>query len=204
MPGSKPLVDGNVFTGNRANTGAGISLIDTGVAEITNNIIAGNVATTTATFGAGILVDSSPAKLVNNTIANNTGDGIILSEAENIIIVNNIVYGNVGAGLKNYSDTYTNPTIVYTADYNDVYNNTVNYDNISTGANDLSVYPQFIGSGDVRAYYHIQESSPVRHTGSSAWAPPFDIDLEARIAPVSMGADELDLTYTIYLPVVRK
>ncbi len=190
---ANPLVDGNVIVTNTANTGGGIGLFEAGVATVTNNIVARNVASTTAHLGGGILVDSAPARIVNNTIADNIGDGVLFQEAEGVAIVNNIVTGNLGDGIEHYSDTlWVSPTLVYTADYNDVWNNSGHYVGFSGGTHDLHVNPQFVASGDMFAYYHIQATSPVSTTGSTAWAPQLDMDGDIRIlgGSVSMGADE--------------
>jgi parallel beta-helix repeat protein len=201
MPFANPLVEGNVFFGNRANTAAAIALQQAGNVTLTNNIIAQNVATTTSMIGGGIIADHSPARIINNTIADNVGDGIVIQSSENILIVNNILSHNVGDGLEIAAGF---PTTSYTSDYNDVHGNTNGYNGVSIGAHDLDTEPIYVGAGDIRAYYHLQQSSPVRHTGSKTWAPPFDIDWEPRLEPVSMGADELDIFYSIMLPFIRK
>jgi parallel beta-helix repeat protein len=201
MPEANPLVEGNTFTGNRANTAAAIGLVQTANVTITNNIIAQNVATTPSEVGGGIIADHSPARIINNTIADNTGDGIFLSAAENILLVNNIICNNSGDGIENDSQY---PTTNYTTDYNDVIGNNSNYNGVTIGTNDRDWDPLFVGAGDILAYYHLQQSSPVRHTGSKSWAPLFDIDWEARLEPVAMGADELDVFYTLLLPLIRK
>ncbi len=205
-----PWIDGNIIVTNTSNTAAGIAIYQAGVATITNNILAYNVASTTAHLAGGILVDSSPARIINNTIADNIGDGVLFQEAEGVAIVNNIVSGNLGHGIEHYSDTlWVSPTLVYTADYNDVLNNLDgHYAGLGGGTHDLHVDPQFIGSGvDLRAFYHIQATSPVSVTGSTAWAPEFDLDGDRRIlgGSVSMGADEIAIVeQRIYLPVVLR
>jgi parallel beta-helix repeat protein len=205
-----PWVDGNVIVTNTSNTAAGMALSQAGVATITNNILARNVASTTAHLAGGILVDSSPARIINNTIADNMGDGVFFQEAEGVVIVNNIVSGNWGHGIEHYSDTlWVSPTLAYTADYNDILNNSDgHYTGLGGGAHDLHVNPQFVGpGGDLRAFYHILASSPVSLTGSTAWAPQFDLDGDRRIlgGSVSMGADEIPMVeYRAYLPVVLR
>lgn len=205
---ANPLVDGNVIVTNTANTAAGIALYQAGVATVTNNIIARNVASTTAHLGGGILADTSPARIVNNTIADNVGDGVVFQRAEGVAIVNNVVGGNLGDGIEHYSDTlWISPTLVYTTDYNDVWDNVSAYAGLAGGVHDLHVNPLFVGSGDMRAYYHIQATSPVSITGSILWAPGRDLDGDIRIlgGSVSMGADEIAVTeYRLYLPCVLR
>ena len=155
-------------------------------------------------------MDSSPARIVNNTIADNTGDGVFFQEAEGVAIVNNIVSGNLGHGIEHYSDTlWVSPTLAYTADYNDVWSNSGgHYAGLGGGVHDLHVNPQFVGSGpDLRAFYHIQAPSPVSMTGSTAWAPEYDLDGDRRLwgGSVSMGADEIAIVERrIYLPIVLR
>jgi len=205
-----PWIDGNIIVTNTSNTAAGIGLNQAGVATVTNNILAHNVASTTAHLAGGILVESSPARIVNNTIADNTGDGILFQRAEGVAIVNNIVSGNLGHGIEHYSDTlWVSPTLAYTADYNNVLDNSDgHYTGFGGGMNDLHVTPQFVGSGtDLRAFYHIQATSPVSVTGSTAWAPEFDLDGDRRIlgGSVSMGADEIAIAERhVYLPLVLR
>lgn len=205
-----PWVDGNVIVTNTSTTAAGMALSQAGVATVTNNILARNVASTTWHLAGGILVDSSPAHIINNTIADNIGDGILFQEAEGMVIVNNIVSGNLGHGIEHYSDTlWVSPTLAYTADYNDVVSNLDgHYTGLGGGAHDLHANPQFVGpGGDLRAFYHIQAASPVSVTGSTAWAPEFDLDGERRIwgGSVSMGADEIPMVeHSTYLPVVLR
>ncbi|CAG0933715.1 hypothetical protein TFLX_03192 [Thermoflexales bacterium] len=205
-----PWIDGNIIVTNTSNTAAGIGLYQAGVVTITNNILAHNVASTTAHLAGGILVDSSPARIINNTIADNLGDGIIFQAAEDVAIVNNIVSGNLGHGIEHYSDTlWVSPTLVYTAAYNDILNNSDgHYAGLSGGVHDLHVNPQFVGTGaDLRAFYHLQAASPVSVTGSTAWAPEYDLDGDRRIlgGSVSMGADEIAVVERqLYLPVVLR
>jgi hypothetical protein len=72
---------------------------------------------------------------------------------------------------------YLGPSTIM-LDYNDVYGNSANYNNLTAGAHDMSVDPQFIGSGSIFNHYHIQSSSPVSVTGLLAVAPPVEIDTE--------------------------
>jgi parallel beta-helix repeat protein len=203
-----PWIDGNIIVTNTSNTAAGIGLNQAGVTTITNNILVHNVASTTAHLAGGILVDSSPARIVNNTIADNIGDGILFQAAEGVAIVNNIVSGNLGHGIEHYSDTlWVSPTLAYTTDYNDVLNNSDgHYTGLGGGVHDLHVNPQFVGMGiDLRDFYHIQATSRV--TGSTTWAPEYDLDSDRRIlgGSVSMGADEIAIVeHRTYLPVVLR
>jgi hypothetical protein len=134
----------------------------------------------------------------------------LFQEAEGVAIVNNIVSGNLGHGIEHYSDTlWVSPTLAYTADYNDVLNNTDgHYIGLSDGVHDLHVNPQFVGTGvDLRDFYHLQATSLVSATGSTTWAPEYDLDGDRRSwgGSVSMGADEVAIVERrIYLPMMLR
>jgi len=200
--GAAPLVDANTFVTNTASSGSGIYLYQAGTAKMTNNIVARNIGT-----GGGVVIIESPGQLINNTIADNTGDGVFFVKAEGVTIVNNIISGNSDDGIVRFT---LEPTASYTADYNDLYNNTgVDYGGLSAGAHDMSVDPQFVGTGpNLTAYYHITNTSPVSATGSLSSAPQRDIDGDSRISDgsVSMGADEFagDAEYPVYLPLILR
>jgi parallel beta-helix repeat protein len=172
-----------------------------GIVTVTNNVIARNVSTCPGLMG-GLQISESPARVINNTIANNTGDGIYLDNSPGAVTANNIIVNNSTDGIeRDFADT-----TIYTIAYNDVYMNNINYRNVLTGTNDVSVNPSFVGSGpNLAAYYHILPTSPVSKTGSLAWAPAQDIDGEARILCASMGADQLNcVTNRLFLPLVIK
>jgi parallel beta-helix repeat protein len=166
----------------------------------TNNIVARNVVSPINPSALNIY--GTAARVANNTIADNPGPGpaVYFHTSNGIVIANNIISGN-GMGI--YCAEGTTP--IYTADYNDVYNNSGgNYYNVSPGSHDLSVNPGFIGSGNMLAYYHLQLISPVSKTGSLAYAPPFDIDGELRMnCFISMGADQIGCKH-LYLPLIMR
>jgi len=201
--GSTPGIDANIFVSNTSTAlGGAIYTSSSGPGSITNNIIARNVSGNNTAGGLAII--ESPLHLINNTIADNTGSGIYLYEAEGVAAVNNIVAGNSRYGIENSSAS----TSSYAADYNDLYFNGIgDYGYISAGAHDLSINPQFVGSGGIAAYYHLQQSSPVSVTGSMDWAPTYDFDGDLRIAngTVAMGADDLPGDeYYVYLPLTAR
>lgn len=184
--GAVALINANTIVSNTARGGAGVSMSAAGTVTFTNNIVARNV--TQITYPSGLSIYATAARITNNTIADNTWLGIYFHTSNGIVIANNLIAGN-GMGIYRAEGT----TSIFTADYNDIYNNNPggNYYNVPPGAHDLSLDPGFIGVGDMRANYHLQSTSPVYNTGSLAYAPPFDIDGEARVLCASMGADQI-------------
>jgi hypothetical protein len=201
--GAVPRVDANTVVNNTATVGGGLFFYQAGAATIVNNIVARNVSTAPLATG-GIQINESPIRLINNTIAANEDDGVWFTAAEGVVIVNNIIEGHAGDGIERYNHDTTN----YTADYNDLFGNSRAYTGLTAGAHDMAVNPQFVAAGtDLGAYYHIQPSSPVSETGSTAWAPQRDIDGEVRMfgGGVSMGADEIPAPgQQLYLPIILR
>lgn len=189
------LINANVFLTNTAYSGGAVH-VDWGHAvTLTNNIAAHNVVSANQTGGFRLWsVPSQPYRIVNNTIAQNLGDGVNFQYTDGIVIFNNIVYGNQGYGIHR-ADAST-----YDADYNDLFGNSVPG---VCGPHCLSIDPAFIGSGNMLNYYHLKPTSPVYNTGSLGYAPPFDIDSEARVVCASMGADQIGCN-RLFLPLIVK
>jgi hypothetical protein len=199
-----PLVDSNTIIANTAGIGGGIYIYDSDNFSITNNIIAGNIVTGSG-LGGGIAFDESAPRLINNTIAANTGDGVYFHATQGAEMVNNIISLNSGHGIDWYELPFT--TTWYLINYNDVYlNSGGDYTpNITPGSYEVSLDPLFIGTGsDAFTYFHIQDNSPVKSTGSLANAPKYDIDGQNRWlnGKVSMGADEIE--YEVFLPLTMR
>lgn len=118
---------GNIFSGNSADSGGGLSLesSDSGTIFLANNIVYGNDAVNAA---AVRIVSSAagPITLLNNTIVDNTattaGDGrsiLIKSSAAAVDMANNIIFGTAGVDGKeiyiNSSDAVIPVTIAQNA-----------------------------------------------------------------------------------------
>jgi parallel beta-helix repeat protein len=189
-----PRIDANTVV---SNTGHGIYLSNAGEVSVTNNIVAHNQPVGTQVAHA-VGIHESPGQVVNNTIADNTGSGLYLCRAEGAAVINNIISGNTGDGI------LLMDTTSYVADYNDLFGNP--YNGLPAGAHDLAVDPQFVATGNLAEYYHIQTTSPVSSTGSPAWAPWYDIDGDWRAfgGSVSMGADEIPAGEELPAIVVAK
>jgi len=158
-----PIVRNNVIVGN--NNGIGIWYGAN--PDIRNNIIKDNFD--------GFYVygdDARPCNpsIINNTIVDNERSGIVLRVKVSPTILNNIITGHVGGWTSgdqffpnssgiNFNGVTGSPVL----DYNDVWNNDVNYVGTSAGTHDISADPKFINpaNGD----YHLLLSSPCIDTG---------------------------------------
>ncbi|MFH2036688.1 MAG: lectin-like protein [Candidatus Zixiibacteriota bacterium] len=107
-----------------------------------------------------LILDSliAPARLINNTVVRSAGGGINIMGYCPTMIKNNIVAFNVGYGIgRPDSDVATN---IDDLSYNDVFDNTINYLNISDpGIGSFSLNPEFI------AGYAYLETSPCVDAG---------------------------------------
>lgn len=117
-----PVICSNAILYNQGRYGAGIVLNYTGCI-LTNNIIASNTGGQNYYGGSGIWISSNlgttPKRIENNTIVNNTSSlaaasgtgGISVWSAANVVIRNNIIYGNTpSTQIKNISST---PQVTY-------------------------------------------------------------------------------------------
>ncbi len=126
--------------------------------------------------GAGIYSQWSSAKIENNTIADNNFGGMLhQANSDSLAVINNIIVNNTGVGFQ-YDQITGSPFPI--ADYNDVWENTPNYQNLSPGAHSISEDPLFVGIDD----YHLTANSPCIDAGD----PAFPLDPDGTIA--DMGA----------------
>ena len=198
-PGSSCLINANAIVKN-SGQGAGIMMETQGQVRITNNLFAQN---TPGIDRKVLAISGSTPQIINNTFADNQDDALSFTMSEGIVVANNNITGNTGRGIVRLGGTTTS----YTADYNNVYNNGTNYDQLSAGPHDTSVNPHYVGSGNHWEWYHIQATSPIRNTGSNTWAPVYDMDGDWRLSggTVSMGADEIPGPVNrLFLPVILK
>lgn len=196
---SSLVVDANTIIKNTADVGAALRIDSCGQLMVTNNIIAQN---TTLIYGT-VNIFASSVRILNNTIADNQGNGINFSMSEAVVVVNNNITGNSATGIERYASN----TSSFTADYNNVHLNGTDYKDLSPGSHDLSLIPLYLATGDLRNWYHIQATSPIGTTGSTALAPVYDMDGDWRLSggTVSMGADEIPGPVNrLFLPVILK
>ncbi len=116
-----------------------------GVAEISGNIIVNNVSDGITTDNNGVVHRS---EIFDNTIDGNGGNGITVSTSTALAFTesyNNIISNNGGYGLSiSAGSTAANDALKLLVDYNDYFTNTSgNYQNISAGANDQTLDPQY-------------------------------------------------------------
>jgi parallel beta-helix repeat protein len=145
---SKPLLKNNIIYAN--DGGFGIFLSDADSVKIYNNIVKDM-----SNSGTGIrLMTSSNIEVVNNTFVMH-GTGIEESSG-NSSIFNNIVINSNNFGLQ--------PSSSSNYDYNDVWNNFINYNGIDPGINDISSDPLFMDTA--KGDYRLSLNSPCRNAGN--------------------------------------
>ncbi len=116
-------------------------------------IVAKNIIMNTKN-GIKIQGDAQPL-IINNTIVNNIDNGLLAGGNSPATILNNIIAYNLVAGIS------MNGGAIDLLEYNCVFGNTADYDNISAGENDISEDPLFASADD----FHLQEASPCKNTG---------------------------------------
>lgn len=210
--GSSAQIIGNTITGGDAEIVYGIRSGNESTPLIASNVIIGETA---ADISYGILLNNSSPRIMNNTIDGGSGVneayGIFHFGSCSPVIENNIIFTSGGArrvGISEFApfsspeslrnnDIFDCPDALY-RDYdalphelNDI--EAVNELADIESADNISIVPEFVADHDV----HLQPSSPeaVREGGLDLVAEGFDIDVDgqARTAPWSIGADELDL-----------
>ena len=148
ITGSSPVLKNNMIYCN--DGGWGIFLMNTQGSKVLNNIIKDKSKT-----GVGIWAqNSSDNEIINNSIITH-GKGIEEQSSQSIIM-NNIIIDNNNYGVQ------LSPLSNY--DYNDIWNNYVNYQGIEPGINDISFDPQFVDTA--KGNYHLTENSPCINTGN--------------------------------------
>lgn len=139
----KPRIYNNMILNNTAKYGAGIVLNYTS-AILNNNIIYANSMSTTFHGGAGIWVNNklgTGSNLIeNNTVINNSATigtgGILAYYSSNVILKNNIIWGNSSPGSLQIL-TYGGGTV--NASFNNIQNG-------YTGTGNISLHPLFADS----------------------------------------------------------
>jgi len=191
---AKPIIRGNIIEGSTMSTihcalGASpvitnniLKVSETGgtvMMSKSSGIIRNNMIYTRAGDNAVYLQECSDVDFSNNTIIDNssTGNGIFLNNSSGSRIVNNvinaggrgirevnsvsIIYSNIVMNSNSFGLELTSSSIY---NYNDLWNNYVNYNGTNVGANDLSADPMF--ADVMRGDYSLLSSSPCINAGN--------------------------------------
>jgi hypothetical protein len=199
-------LDGNRIVDNAADFGSGMCVGQGSTVTLTNNVIAGNQATT---GGEGLRVygDSShpsAVTLLHNTIADNPGTGgaglYTWGDSVTLTLTNNIVAGHA-VGITNASPG----SLTVSADHTLFYGNAVDYGAGVSSMGEVSGDPRFINP--VAFNYHIGPTSAALDAGTPIPWLVTDIDGNSRPWPTGgdsdIGADEARLHW-VYLPMIRR
>ncbi len=195
-----------------ANEWPGVSIHGYSEIEIYNSVFVEHIHSGIDAKGDSSLI------VVNNIIQNNNGgiifyDNSLINQLKNNIIVNNTSTDQI-AGL--HADESFTGTID-SLDYNDVYNNSIDYNGITKGSNDISSDPLYVSDSN----FHLQSSSPCIDRGDPS-SEFNDLDgsrndmgiyggpyaTSAGTSPASYIIDyrslDIDLIPQIYLDVARE
>jgi hypothetical protein len=175
-------IENNIFKNNQTGIRytASINFCD---GHVWNNIIVENIED-------GIVLEGSQTnnvKVVNNVLYSNLGDGIKIISGGNPYISNNIVMKNGNCGITQTSGAA--PTVAF----NDVYNNILGSycGPVIVGPGSISVDPEFVD--EAAEDFHLSDSSPVIDKGSPVNTPSDDIDGQPRPqgSGYDIGVDEI-------------
>jgi parallel beta-helix repeat protein len=129
---ASPTVSRNVIKNNSCGPGGGGVGLSFSSALIENNVISNNTLTLSGAGGGGIVVVGGAPQIVGNTIENNTapigdGGGVMLMGESSPTLQNNIIRGNVTAGLHPftfgggvYIESSNNALLVQNLIYNNI------------------------------------------------------------------------------------
>jgi hypothetical protein len=163
--GGQMAISGNTFRSNHADGvinghGGAIFIRSCDSAVVDHNLFIHNYC---AVVGGAIdLSEDQGGEIYNNTLDSNFSSasncaGIAAWYSNNFRIYNNIITNGGGTGILNYSGSGNNAT------YNDVWNNTTNYNGIQAGTGSVSANPLFIGGSPYS--YRLASGSPCINTG---------------------------------------
>jgi outer membrane protein OmpA-like peptidoglycan-associated protein len=182
---TRPIITNNIFIDNK---GTGIHAL-VSLPDITNNVVYRNEWT-------GIFLESvrgTRTSISNNVIMENGYSGIFCANRTEVLIRNNIIYGNKQYGVFAGPEARKSRIIG-----NNIYANRLpfndNADNQTTRQQNISADPQFVGAGFPRHNYNVKNGSPCKGKGEDG----ADIGLSesvAAVAPVTereKASSELD------------
>jgi len=169
---TRPIITNNIVMDNK---GTGIHALVT-LPDIVNNVVYRNEWT-------GIFLESvrgTRTSINHNVIMENGYSGIFCANRTEVLVRNNILYGNKQYGI--FVGPEARKTRIIS---NNIYANrhpfNENADNQSTRQQNMSVDPQFVGAGYPRHNYNVKTNSPLRGKGEEG----VDIGLSENLAVVS-------------------
>lgn len=156
--GNSAQIDGCYFH----DSDIGVLLTGSTGVYLINSIISSNVTQAISNTGAGITGNSL---FLSNTFygaENKLGQGInIVSGTTMFKLLNNIFYGFTTGILDN------NGVGVNYGDYNDLNNNTTNYNGLTAGAHDITTSPAFVGVAQISGTNGTTSGSVLSSSGAS-------------------------------------
>ncbi|MBN1994327.1 MAG: right-handed parallel beta-helix repeat-containing protein [Anaerolineae bacterium] len=200
------LLSGNRVLFNSAVRGGGFYIIGDTSFTMTNNIVAGNVA---SSRGGGLAFDTGASQPVTGTLLHNTfaannqgsGDGrsaIHVNESYvSLVLTNNLIYSHTYGIIVAPTSTVRLFNTLFYANGSD-----------TSGAGTITNTNPITGQAPLLdGTYHLQTDSPAIDAGVDAGVTA-DIDGEARDSSPDIGADEFVLPAApggdVYLPIVLK
>jgi hypothetical protein len=182
------MIAKNKIAGNASNSGGGIYFA-TSSPEMQNNEIIDN----TAKWGGGIgCYDGSSPEIINTTITMNVasdgGGAINCGKGSSPVLVNSILWADSPQEIRFNPQEASNRV---TISYSDIQGGEGGIQKNGNGsvdwlAGNINADPKFCSPGDC----NLQSGSPCINSGTSAGAPPDDIEGNARDANPDMGAYE--------------
>lgn len=152
--GGNHVIDGNVIIGHGS---AGIQTSSSAGLLIRRNVLKGNYF--------GVYFANGSGTLYNNTIDGSRNIGAY-SQSAAVTSRNNILVNGAKGWQKN-------TTGVVSSNYDNVFNNTMNYVSVIPGANSISADPQFVQTADptVNTFYRLSGGSTCANAGTNVGLP---------------------------------
>ncbi len=193
---------GSTFTGNRALRGGGFALNNPAnwdeLSRLTNNLFAGNTATSTIGSQLFFNMPNASARILHNTLVgagSNPGAAIAIQQTT-VNVTNTIIVSHT------HGITRSGVTGSAREAFNLFFGNTANLDGgIVSGGGSITATPGFVNApaGD----YHITAASPARNAGAATVAV-LDFENDLRIQP-DIGYDEYVVPpFSVFVPMALR
>jgi len=169
---ARPIITDNIVIDNK---GTGIHAL-VSLPDITNNVVYRNEWT-------GIFLESvrgTRTAISHNVIMENGYSGIFCANRTEVLVRNNIIYGNKQYGVFAGPEARKSRLVG-----NNIFSNRLpfndNLDNETTRQQNISADPQFVGAGFPRHNYNVKSGSPCKGKGEDG----ADIGLSESVAAVA-------------------